>query len=222
VYLDKPSPVQGRSAPAVEPSLSVKVEAWVAQQPQEAWQTVWIRHSTQGNLKVQALQRRVWVRERTQTSARHWHLIVTRDLGAPTQIKYSLSNAPASTSAQRLAQMQRQRFWIERTFQEAKNEAGMDEYPACGWQAWYHHIALVMMAMLFGLQERLLQKEAHPLISAGDVKILLARTLPRRDLEIEELLRQMKARHRQRKAASESAARKQRRRTASRMGNLTK
>jgi SRSO17 transposase len=75
--------------------------------------------------------------------------------------------------------MQRQRYRVERAFQEAKNEAGLDQYQARGRQAWYHQIALVTMALLLLLQERQLQKEALPLLSARDVKILLAQVLPR-------------------------------------------
>jgi len=77
--------------------------------------------------------------------------------------------------------MQRQRYWVERAFQEAKNEAGLDEYQARSWQAWHHHVALAMMALLFLLRERQFQKEQLPLLSAGDIKVLLAQVLPRRD-----------------------------------------
>jgi hypothetical protein len=118
--------------------------------------------------------------------------------------------------------MQRQRFWIERAFQDAKNEAGMDEYQARSWQAWYHHMGLVMMALLFVLKERRLQSEALPLLSAADVKLLLARLLPRRDLDIEESIRQVGVRHRQRQAAMNSAARRApRRHRAGPLRNLT-
>jgi SRSO17 transposase len=99
---------------------------------------------------------------------------------------------------------------VERAFQEAKNEAGMDEYQARSWQAWYHHIALVMMALLFLLRERQLQKEALPLLSAGDIKVLLARVLPRRDQDPEEIIRQIQRRHQQRQSAIDSAYRRQR------------
>jgi hypothetical protein len=137
-------------------------------------------------------------------------LVVTREKAKPETVKYSLSNVPASTSLQRLAYMQRQRYWVERAFQEAKNEAGMDEYQARSWQAWYHHVALVMMALLFLLRERQLQKEALPLLSAGDIKVLLARVLPRRDQDPEEIIRQIQLRHQQRQAAIDSAYRRQR------------
>ena len=158
------------------------------------------------------------MREGTQAQARCWQLIVTREIGTPETTKYSLSNAGDKPTVQRLAFMQRQRYWIERAFQEAKNEAGMDEYQARSWQAWYHHMALVMMALLFLLKERLLQSEELPLLSAADVKLLLVRLLPRRDLDLEESIRQVQLRHRQRQTAIDSAGRRQRRLR----GNLTK
>lgn len=89
----------------------------------------------------------------------------------------------------------------------------MDEYQARSWLAWYHHMALVMMAMLFLLRERLEQSDDLPLLSARDVKILLARVLPRRDADPEELIRQLQARHRQRQASIDSAYRRRRKPT---------
>ena len=210
-----------RSTEASE-NQDLRVDEWVAQQPAEAWQEVWIRHSSQGELRVQALRRRVWLLEGKDSQARCWYLVVTREIGAPATIKYSLSNAPEQTSLQRLAYLQRQRYWVERAFQEAKNEAGMDEYQARSWHAWHHHMALVMMALLFLLRERKLQSETLPLLSAADVQILLARLLPRRDLDPEEAIRQIQLRHHQRQAAINSAYRRQKSRGATMPWNLTK
>jgi SRSO17 transposase len=211
IFLEEPSraaqeTAEGRTAPAAP----LCVEPWVAQQPPQAWQEVWVRHSSQGELRVEALRCPVWLLESGDPEARSWQLVVTREKGDPKTVKYSLSNAPGSTSLPRLAYMQRQRYWVERAFQEAKNEAGMDEYQARSWQAWYHHVALVMMALLFLLRERQLQKETLPLLSAGDVKVLLARVLPRRDQDPEEIMRQIQLRHQQRQAAIDSAYRRQR------------
>jgi SRSO17 transposase len=210
IFLEEPSRA-GEEAPQGQTSSAapVSVEQWVAQQPPEAWEEVWVRHSSQGELRVEALRRPVWLLEGEDTQARSWQLVVTREKGDPEAIKYSLSNAPLSTSLSRLAYMQRQRYWVERAFQEAKTEAGMDEYQARSWQAWHHHMALVMMALLFLLRERQLQCDALPLLSAGDIKVLLARVLPRRDQDPEEVIRQIHQRHRQRQAAIESAYRRQ-------------
>ncbi len=223
VFLDNPRRAKRRRATPESRAEDVRVDEWVARQPAAAWQEVWVRRGTQGELHVQALRCRVWVREATETQARCWQLIVTREIGAPDTTKYSFSNAVEQTSLQRLAYMQRQRYWVERTFQEAKNEAGMDEYQARSWQAWYHHMALVMMALLFILKEKHLQSEALPLLSAADVKHLLVRLLPRRDLDIEESIRQVQNRHRQRQAAIDSASRRQQQSRASTSStNLTK
>ena len=217
VFLEEPLAGTGTRNEAQAPT-SVRVDAWPEIEP-ASWTKVWVRHATRGELRVEALHRRVWVREGKAPSPRCWHLIATRETGAPETTKYSFSNAPADTPLQRLASMQRQRFWVERVFQDAKNEAGLDEYQARSWQAWYHHVALVMMAMLFLLQERLEQAENLPLLSTRDVKILLARFLPRRDADLDEVVRQMHARHRQRQAAIDSAYRTQRRRSRAAGGN---
>lgn len=210
VFLEAPNE-PGQETAEGQPSSAapVSVEQWVSQQPAEAWEEVWVRHSSQGELRVQALRCSVWLLEGKDVQPRHWQLVVTREKAKPEAVKYSLSNVPASTSLQRLAYMQRQRYWVERAFQEAKNEAGLDEYQARSWQAWHHHVALVMMALLFLLRERQLQKEELPLLSAGDIKVLLARVLPRRDQDPEEIIRQIQRRHQQRQAAIDSAYQRQ-------------
>ena len=57
-------------------------------------------------------------------------------------------------------------------------------------------MALVMMAMLFTLEERRLHQQTRPLLSGTDIRALLNHFLPRRDTTLEEVLRQMEVRHR--------------------------
>jgi SRSO17 transposase len=45
--------------------------------------------------------------------------------------------------------MQGQRYWVERTFEDAKGECGLADYQALGWRSWRHHVTMVMLAMLF-------------------------------------------------------------------------
>ncbi|MBU4261750.1 MAG: hypothetical protein KKC76_07710, partial [Proteobacteria bacterium] len=68
-----------------------------------------------------------------------------------------------------------------RSFQDAKETAGMDHYQVRGWLAWHHHMAMVMMSTLFLLETRMEQKETHPLLSCPDIAKLRAHFLPRRD-----------------------------------------
>ena len=68
-------------------------------------------------------------------------------------------------------------------------------------------MALVMMTMLFMLTEKISHKEIYPLLSCSDIEELLSRFLPRRDVTREEVLRQMRQRHRKRQAAIDSHTR---------------
>ena len=76
------------------------------------------------------------------------------------------------------------------------------------WNGWHHHMALVMMAMLFMLTERLQMKEQCPLLSSADIEKLLAAFLPRRDAGVEQVFSHMKRRHEMRRRAIESHAKR--------------
>ena len=218
IYLEDPQPAIPTSASGkgrkctrpVAQCASVRVDRWLKAQPGAAWKRLVLRDSSKGELQVEVLHRRVWSWNGKEAKARHWHLIVRREVSAHEEIKYSLSNAPQKTSLKRLAQMQGQRYWIERSFQDGKSQAGLDHYQARGWKAWHHHMALVMMAMLFMLKERIEHEEDCPLLSCADIETLLAHFLPRRDTGVDEVIRQMEERHRKRQASIDFAYAKQR------------
>jgi len=217
MYLEDPRPVvpadsPGRGRKRTKPiaqSEKLRVDEWTKAQPPSAWRQLTLRDSTKGKLRVEVLHRRVWLWNGREAQARHWHLIVRREIKARDEIKYSLSNAPAATSLQRLAQMQGQRYWVERSFQDGKSQAGLDHYQARGWKAWHHHMALVMMAMLFMLKQRIEHRDELPLLSCADIETLLAHFLPRRDVGVGEVIRQMEVRHQKRQASIDFAYAKQ-------------
>jgi len=196
------SRLQARTSPQ-------RVDEWVATVAPSDWQRLALRDSTAGRLEVEVLHRRVWLWDGREKQARHWHLIVRREISSPQTLKYTLSNADDELTTPRLAQMQAQRFWVERAFQEAKSHCGMADYQARKWRAWHHHMSLVAMSLLFMLEERIAQKDHYPLLSCCDIETLLKTTLPRRDLERDEVIRQMEKRHLKRLAATEAKYRKQ-------------
>lgn len=217
IFLEDPDPrVPERATPRGKKptrlkaqSATQRVDAWAAAQPSELWQKVVVRPGTKGEVRVEALHGRVWLWDGSEPKARLWHIVVIREVSSRETIKYVLSNAPAEVSLKRLVQMQRQRFWIERSFEDAKSESGMADYQVRGWSAWHHHMALVMMAMLFMLEEKLSHKQSHPLLSCSDIEILLACFLPKRGGTKKEVVRQMDARHKARQKAIDSAYRRQ-------------
>lgn len=188
------------------------MDKWAVTQPNKSWRKVTLRDSTKGKLTYEFLAVQVWLWVKDTPEVRRWHLVIRRNPATQSDYKYSLSNAPKGTKLKRLAYMQGQRFWIERSFEDGKSECGMADYQMRGWIGWHHHMALVQMAMLFMLKERIENKEEYPLLSYGDIERLLAKFLPRRDITTDEIIRQVKKSHDKRKAAMESAARVQEKR----------
>ena len=66
-----------------------------------------------------------------------------------------------------------------------------------------------MMAMLFMLKQRIEHQDDLPLLSCADIETLLAHFLPRRDVGVEEVIRQMEVRHQKRQASINFAYAKQ-------------
>jgi SRSO17 transposase len=184
---------------------SVRIDEWAKRQPQSAWKKIAVRESTKGMLEYEYLTIDCWVWEKDTKNIYRWRLVVRRNPATKSDYKYSLSNSEKSVPLQRLAFMQAQRYWVERTFEDAKGECGMADYEARGWIAWHHHMALVLMAQSFLLDERLLNRDAVPLLSCADVVELLGATLPSKNTSLKEIEAAMEARHRKRQQAIDSA-----------------
>ena len=210
IYLDNPEPYvpERRSNRGPKPSLlktdlkSTQISKWAKRQPEDAWKTVTVRDSTQGMLNVDVLHARAWLWDGKEEQPHLWHLIVRREGNSKNTLKYSLSNAPANTSVERLAFLQGQRFFVERSFEDAKSTCGMADYQVRGWAGWHHHMAMVMLAMLFMLRVKVQYNEICDLISSNDICELLYHFLPKRAITTDEVLRQMKVRHRKRRNAT--------------------
>jgi SRSO17 transposase len=189
----------------------ITVEKLVAGFGADDWTRCTLRESTRGPLRVDIAHRRVWVWDGEEAAARCWHLVVRREVGAPKRIKYSLSNAPADTPLERLAQMQGERYWVERAFEDAKGECGLADYQALGWRAWHHHVTMVMLAMLFIAEQRVAHQPGLALLTPRDIVEMLKETLPRKPQGKEALVAQINQRQARRRSAIQSRYRSQRR-----------
>jgi hypothetical protein len=170
-----------------------------------------LRDSTRGELRVDIAHRRVWVWDGAEDTPRCWHLVVRREVKSEKTIKYSLSNAPVDTPLLRLAQMQGQRYWVERTFEDAKGECGLADYQALGWRSWHHHVTMVMLAMLFIAEQRVAHQPGLALLTPRDIVEMLKETLPRKPQGKDALVARINHRHERRRGAIASRFRTQRR-----------
>jgi len=171
------------------------VKQWAQTRPKSQWRTISFRRGTKGKVTYRYLFGQVWVWDHNTGKAKLWHIVVRRSLkGEMDTCKYSLSNTKPQASQERLAFMQGQRYWVERAFQDAKGHCGMADYQVRSWDAFHHHMALTMMALLFILTVRLECPEI-PLLSCNDVEEVLSQLLPRRDTTFEQIIEIIMKRH---------------------------
>ncbi len=113
-YLPEQRSLRGRQPTRlVCDAAKVRVDQWVAAQPEEAWQRISFRDATKGKRVADFLFREVWLWNRKEDSGRLFTLIVRRELGNH-ETKYSLTNAATDTPRERLVFMQGQRYFVER------------------------------------------------------------------------------------------------------------
>ena len=213
IYDVDPQPKPGPSTNGRTPNRSIteqnslSVQQFVQSCSTKDWRLYNVRETTRGSLKLRVLRKSVYVLDKQSGKGRRYELLVTESLDGQDR-KYSLTNQKPSTSTRRLCWMQRQRYWVERCFEDGKSQCGMADYQLRLWNAWHHHMALVMMAMLFMLSEKLRMQEQCPLLSCADIERLLAAFLPRRDASPEQVLSHMNRRHEMRRRAIESHAKR--------------
>ena len=160
------------------------------------FQKVNIRKGTKGWLTANVHIVQIWVWNNEESKARERTLIIRKSIKSKNETKYSLSNFTVkSKTVQQFSYMQAQRFWIERAFEDQKGELGMSDYQIRKYIAWYHHQALVMLALLFVNKQKILHQENIPLLSVRDVRLQLIASLKEGGAHIEKEIDQMVARH---------------------------
>ena len=76
------------------------------------------------------------------------------------------------------------------------------------WDAWHYHVALVMLGALFLVKQKVQGRKQWPMLSFNDLITALAHLRPRRQLTADDLAHIIDKRHRLRRQAKESHARR--------------
>lgn len=77
------------------------------------------------------------------------HLIVARNALDPDEVKFFVSNAPASTSVETLLLVAFSRWRVERCFQDQKQEIGLDQWEGRHYRGLKRHLILSCVSYLF-------------------------------------------------------------------------
>jgi SRSO17 transposase len=161
----------------------------VAERPDTQWQRIRVRPTERGELVAQFVVRRVWTM-RDEKPTEEW-LVIRRESDG--DCRYAFSNAHPEVPPEDLAWMQSQRYFVERSIQDAKSEMGWDECQAQKFLAWEHQLALTILASWFVAQTKLrwaqqyprdpklyheLEVDLLPALSVANVRELLRAVMP--------------------------------------------
>ena len=162
----------------------------LARSRQTTWQRCVIRPTERGSLQADFAWWPVWTLTEELVVRSEW-LLIRRELSG--RLTYTLLNGAADLPPRTLIERSCLRYFVERTFQDAKSEIGWDEFQAQTYRAWEHHLALTALALWFVAQTKLdwrqtyardpqllqqFEMEALPALSTANVRELLKAALP--------------------------------------------
>lgn len=184
----------------------IEVQRVASQLEQNQWHRMYVRDTERGQLWSLLAFLRVYPVRDELPGIQTW-LILRKDEGEQ-KLKYQYSNAPLDTSLERLAEMSHSRYWMERAIQDAKGEAGLDEYELRSWRGWHHHMTMTILAMLFLLELQIDWKPKAPELTLQDVREILEVILPKREITPDEILKLIEQKHKAKLSARRSKYRK--------------
>src|SRR5215467_4967649 len=124
--------------------------------PKRTWRTIRWREGSAERLASRFARVRVRVGHNKLVPEKlspEWLLIEWPE-GEAEPTKYWLSTLPEDVSFQRLVDVAKLRWRIERDYQELKQEVGLGDYEGRGWRGFHHHASLCIAAYGFLTAER--------------------------------------------------------------------
>ena len=155
--------------------------------PTSAWKRTTIKEGSKGPIVSDVAMMMVTEARDGLPGPRLW-LIIRRNVADPTDVRYYLSNAPDTTAEAELARMLGMRWPVELTFEQGKQEVGLDDYEVRSWQGWHHHMVMVMLAHHFLVWVRVEWKDRAVALTLNQVRLLLTSVLPRAVFDAERAL----------------------------------
>jgi len=132
--------------------------------PKRAWRTIRWREGSAERLSSRFARVRVRVGHNKLVPEKlspEW-LLIEWPVGEAEPTKYWLSTLPEDVSFQRLVDVAKQRWHIERDYQDLKQEVGLGHYEGRGWRGFHHHATLCVAAYGFLIAERAMIPPSGP------------------------------------------------------------
>lgn len=155
----------------------VSVKELALNLPARAWRTITWREGSAEPLTSRFARIRVRAAHRdynlTKSRPEEW-LLIEWPKGENAPAKYWLSTLAEKIAFNRLVDLAKLRWRIERDYQELKQEVGLGHFEGRGWRGFHHHATLCIAAYGFLISER----ETIPPSGPRSTKLLPAPAVP--------------------------------------------
>jgi len=183
VYLNHPCfsiPSKTKGTPGRTPKIPLadqkdtSLREYVSSLQHDNFTQIAFRDGTKGKVKAQFHRKEIWVcSDRQAGLALKLILIIRKDEDGTT--KYSFTNM-YDASLEQMAARQGQRVFVERIFEEGKNQIGMGDYQVRSWEGFHKHMTLCFLAFHYILVQKIRHKDEIPL-TAPIIRKLVASTI---------------------------------------------
>jgi SRSO17 transposase len=153
-WTHRPATVQARTrqrlASWAKPSRRVD-QLWQRGGP--SWEAFHVKDTDKGAVVWEVRRSRFYPWEEGLPGPEQWLLVARQVLTG--EIKYFLSNAPQDTPVTQLIDVAFSRSHIERLFEDAKGQVGLDHFEVRKYQPLMRHLVLSMVSLLFLVRQAL-------------------------------------------------------------------
>lgn len=115
------------------------------------WEMFHIKDTEKGPVVWEVRVTQFWVSQEGMPGPQGWWIVARNVLDG--EIKYFLSNAPQDYALEKLLEIAFGRWHIERLFQDAKGEVGLDQFQVHQYLPVRRHLILSMVSLLFLMKE---------------------------------------------------------------------
>ena len=140
--------------------------------PKRAWRTVGWRDGSGGRLSSRFARLRVRAAHRNRPHDEEW-LLIEWPKGEKEPTKYWLSTLPPDITFERLVDLTKLRWRIERDYQELKQELGLGHFEGRSWRGFHHHATMCIAAygFLISEQETIPPSASRPAARLGQLEL---------------------------------------------------
>jgi SRSO17 transposase len=137
-----------------------------SEQPWEKW---YVKDTQKGPKIVEVKHAIVYPKNDEGLPSQAHHLLVVRDVQAPKDVKFFLSNAPQNTSVETLLKVAFSRWRVERCFEDDKKYVGMDHFEGRRYPGLLRHLIISSVSLLFLSRVRQNLLESYPELTVSQV-----------------------------------------------------